>query len=123
MRGFVPTQQSTVDQMVEMLFKNNRPKPTDRVLDPGCGPGAFIEGILRWCECNHAEVPQIVGIELEKQRAESARQKFLAIPQVEIITGDFLFDEFQGLFDYVIGNPPYVSILDLNEDEKRRFHQ
>lgn len=121
MRGFVPTQQSTVDQMVEMLFKNSRPKPTDRVLDPGCGLGAFIEGILRWCECNNAEVPQIVGIELDKQRAESARQKFLAIPQVEIITGDFLLDEFRGLFDFVIGNPPYVSILDLKEDEKRRF--
>jgi len=121
MRGFVPTQKSTVDQMVELLFKNNRPKPTDRVLDPGCGPGAFIEGILRWCEHNHAEVPQIVGIELDKQRAESARQKFLAIPQVEIITGDFLLDGFRGLFDFIICNPPYVSILDLKEDEKRRF--
>jgi len=61
MRGFVPTQKSTVDQMVELLFKNNRPKPTDRVLDPGCGPGAFIEGILRWCEHNHAVFVQGSG--------------------------------------------------------------
>lgn len=121
MRGFVPTQQSTVDQMVDMLFKNNRPKATDRVLDPGCGPGAFIEGILRWCKRHHVEVPQIVGIELDKQRADIARQKFLAVPQVEIVTGDFLLDEFEGLFDFIIGNPPYVSILALKEEEKRRF--
>jgi len=121
MRGFVPTQQSTVDQMVEMLFKNNGPKATDRILDPGCGPGAFIEGILRWCERHHVEVPQIVGIELDKQRAENARQKFLSIPQVKIITGDFLHDKFEGQFDFIIGNPPYVSILALAEEEKRRF--
>lgn len=121
MRGFVPTQQSTVDQMVEMLFKENSPKATDRVLDPGCGPGAFIEGILRWCERHNVEVPQIVGIELDMQRAEDARQKFLGVPQVEILTGDFLFDDIKGLFDFIIGNPPYVSILALKEEEKRRF--
>jgi SAM-dependent methyltransferase len=121
MRGFVPTQQSTVDQMVEMLFKDNSPKATDRILDPGCGPGAFIEGILRWCERHNVEVPQIVGIELDTQRAENARQKFLDIPQVEIITGDFLLDEFKGVFDFIVGNPPYVSILALTEEEKRRF--
>jgi methylase of polypeptide subunit release factors len=121
MRGFVPTQQSTVDQMVEMLFKDNSPKATDRILDPGCGPGAFIEGILRWCERQNVEVPQIVGIELDTQRAENARQKFLGIPQVEIIAGDFLLDEFKGVFDFIIGNPPYVSILALSEEEKRRF--
>ena len=121
MRGFVPTQQTTVDQMVEMLFKDNSPKATDRILDPGCGPGAFIEGILRWCELHNVEVPQIVGIELDTQRAENARQKFLGIPQVEIIIGDFLLDEFKGVFDFIIGNPPYVSILALTEEEKRRF--
>lgn len=121
MRGFVPTPESTVDQMVAMLFKNNRPKPTDRILDPGCGPGAFIEGILRWCDSHHVEVPQIVGIELDKQRAQAASKKFSAIPQVRIIMGDFLLDEFDGMFDFIIGNPPYVSILALKEEEKRCF--
>lgn len=121
MRGFVPTQEHTVDQMVGMLFRHNSPKPSDRILDPGCGPGAFIEGILRWCKRHNIEVPQIVGIELDRQRAENARQKFSGIPQIEIIAGDFLLDDIKGSFDYIIGNPPYVSILALTEEEKRQF--
>ena len=111
MRGFVPTQQTTVDLMVELLFRDKWPNETDRILDPGCGPGAFIDGILRWCTNNNVKTPQITGVELDAERAEKARKKFAAIPQIEIKTSDFLLDEVKGPFDYVIGNPPYVSIL------------
>jgi 16S rRNA A1518/A1519 N6-dimethyltransferase RsmA/KsgA/DIM1 with predicted DNA glycosylase/AP lyase activity len=92
MRGFVPTQPTTVDQMVELLFKDKWPKETDRILDPGCGPGAFIDGILRWCKHNNAKPPQIIGIELDEERAEEARNKFANIPQIEIISRDFLLE-------------------------------
>ncbi|MCP9927838.1 Eco57I restriction-modification methylase domain-containing protein [Cyanobium sp. CH-040] len=121
MRGFVPTQSTTVDLMVELLFREKWPDETDRILDPGCGPGAFIDGILRWCEANNVKTPQITGVELDVERAEKARKKFAAIPQIEIITSDFLLDKVKGPFEYVIGNPPYVSILSLTEAEKRQF--
>ena len=121
MRGFVPTQQDTVDQMVDMLFADKHPTPTDRILDPGCGPGAFIEGLLRWCQRNHATIPQIVGIELDPQHAELARSKFKAIDQITIICGDFLCDDIGEPFHYIIGNPPYVSILGISEIEKQRY--
>lgn len=121
MRGFVPTQPTTVDLMVELLFREKWPTETQRILDPGCGPGAFIDGILRWCEINNVKTPQITGIELDEERAEKARRKFAAIPQIEIITSDFLLDEVNGPFDYVIGNPPYVSILGLTDTEKWHF--
>jgi len=121
MRGFVPTQPTTVDLMVELLFKDKWPKETDRILDPGCGPGAFIDGILRWCKHNNAKPPQIIGIELDEERAEEARNKFANIPQIEIISRDFLLDEVKGYFDYIIANPPYVSILALTDAEKRQF--
>ena len=49
MKGFVPTPTETVDGMVELLFRERPPGSHDRVLDPGCGAGAFIEGIIRWC--------------------------------------------------------------------------
>jgi SAM-dependent methyltransferase len=121
MRGFVPTQPTTVDLMVELLFRDKWPNETDRILDPGCGPGAFIDGILRWCKNNNLRTPQITGVELDADRAEKARRKFAAIPQIEIITSDFLLDKVEGPFDYIIGNPPYVSILALTDAEKRHF--
>jgi hypothetical protein len=107
--------------MVELLFRDKWPSETDRILDPGCGPGAFIDGILRWCKNNNVKTPQITGVELDAERAEKARKKFAAIPQIEIKTSDFLLDEVKGPFDYVIGNPPYVSILALTDSEKRHF--
>ena len=93
MRGFVPTQPTTVDLMVELLFREKWPTETHRILDPGCGPGAFIDGILRWCGKNNVKTPQITGIELDEERAEKARKKFAAMPQIEIVTSDFLLDE------------------------------
>lgn len=123
MRGFVPTPPSTVDQMVNLLFKENSPKPTDKVLDPGCGPGAFIEGIIRWCHRHNAPLPEILGIELDPHRADQARQKFAGVPQIQIATGDFLQDDIDGRFNYIIGNPPYVSILALSEQEKQFFRR
>jgi hypothetical protein len=48
MRGFVPTPDAVVDRMVEKLFAHRSPKADEMLLDPGCGPGAFISGVIRW---------------------------------------------------------------------------
>ncbi len=57
MKGFVPTPPETVDAMVQLLFRERPPGPHDRVLDPVCGAGAFIEGIIRWCAKYELAVP------------------------------------------------------------------
>jgi len=62
MKGFVPTPTATVDLMVERLFKGRPPHKESRVLDPGCGHGVFIEGVLRWCGRQNVPRPFIVGI-------------------------------------------------------------
>lgn len=123
MRGFVPTPQATVDQMVEMLFRGRQPVATDHVLDPGCGPGAFIEGILRWCQRHDAPVPAITGIELDPERCAQAKEKFAAINEVRILQADFLAEKVKGSYDYVIANPPYISILRISEREREQFRR
>jgi adenine-specific DNA-methyltransferase len=106
--------------MVSRLFKGRPPKPGDKVLDPGCGRGAFIEGIVRWCKSREIDLPRIVGVELDSGRAAHARAAFGSYQQIEIRHGDFL-TEVAGSFDFIIGNPPYVSILALSQGEKRKF--
>ena len=59
MKGFVPTPSETVDAMVELLFRERPPGPYDRALDPGCGTGAIIEGIIRWCAKHDLAVPRV----------------------------------------------------------------
>ena len=36
--------------MVEKLFRTRQPRAEETLLDPGCGTGVFIEGVLRWCD-------------------------------------------------------------------------
>jgi tRNA1(Val) A37 N6-methylase TrmN6 len=62
-----------VDLIVELFFRDKWPNETDRILDLGCGPGAFIDGILRWSKNNNVKTPQITGVELDAERAEKEK--------------------------------------------------
>ncbi|MEP6831939.1 MAG: Eco57I restriction-modification methylase domain-containing protein [Gemmatimonas sp.] len=120
MKGFVPTPAAVVDLMVSKLFAEHAPHAESRVLDPGCGNGEFIGGVLRICSAKGWPVPQIVGVELDPERAATACRVFRGIPQVTICNRDFLLPS-HGQFDFIIGNPPYVSILDLSPEERRTY--
>ena len=122
MRGFVPTPDKIVDHMVSKLFADKPPTAHATLLDPGCGPGAFISGVLRWCGKNQLETPQIVGYENEPSRYAEARASYAHQPSVTLHREDFLECQ-SGPFDYVIGNPPYVPITKITESEKSAFRQ
>ena len=107
--------------MVERLFRDRPPSASSTVLDPGCGEGAFIQGILRWRKRNGAELPQILGVESDSRRSRRAEREFAGIPQIQIRKTDFLSGSCDDSFDYIVGNPPYVSILGLSEIEKRLY--
>ncbi len=120
MKGFVPTPPETVDGMVELLFRGRPPGPDDRVLDPGCGTGAFIDGILRWCAKHDRPLPRITGVESDPRHVDVLRRRFDGDRAVEIVPADFLLSE-PGTYDFIIGNPPYVAITGLSEDEKQQY--
>ena len=106
--------------MVSKLFDGRPPTAASRLLDPGCGDGEFIEGVLRACAANGWSVPEIVGVELDEGRAASARSRFCDVPAVRIEHRDFLQPSDRP-FDYIIGNPPYVSILELSPTERLAY--
>jgi adenine-specific DNA-methyltransferase len=122
MRGFVPTPDKIVDHMIGKLFADKPPKSSSTLLDPGCGPGAFISGVIRWCANKQRETPQIVGYENEPSRYAEARSAFADQTSVTLHRKDFLECQSRP-FDYVIGNPPYVPITGITESEKVAFRQ
>jgi predicted RNA methylase len=90
MKGFVPTPPETADAMVELLFRERLPGPYDRVPGTGCGTGAFIEGIIRWCAKHDLAVPRVTGVESDPRHMA------------------------------VLRNPPYVAITGLSQAEKQQ---
>jgi hypothetical protein len=123
MRGQVPTPVDLVDKMVARLFEQMPPSRGDRLLEAGCGEGAFISGIMRWCEKTGAECPEIVGIEQDPRVAQLAASRFSENERVVIETADYLAHEDSRRFKYVIGNPPYVSLGHLSEEERGDLRQ
>lgn len=119
--GFVPTPDAIVDQMVSKLFAASAPSRDSSVLDPGCGPGAFISGVIRWCEHRSIVLPRIVGVELDPVRHAEATERFRRYKSISIKHRNFLDQQHKDRFDYVIGNPPYVPITKLSEKEKAVF--
>lgn len=93
-----------------------------QILDPGCGEGQFIDGIIRLCEREGWAIPRIVGIEMDPGRAATSRSRFASYTTVDIRTADFLQPTAE-TFDFIVGNPPYVSITALDLEERNRYRQ
>jgi adenine-specific DNA-methyltransferase len=122
MKGFVPTPVGVVDLMVEKLFRARPPASTMKLLDPGCGRGVFIDGIIRWCQQHDRPLPRIIGIESDPEHFAVAAQRFAGLDQVQIRHADFLRPS-EERFDFVIGNPPYVPITGLSAGERESYRR
>ena len=121
MKGHVPTPSALADHMATKLFDDNPPTAEDRILYPGCGKGPFIGAVDRYLTAHDLPIPDGVGIELDPEHLEDARESH-GEKNVELIEQDFLAaDTNLGTFDYIIGNPPYVPIEGLTEAEKEDY--
>jgi len=120
MKGFVPTPRETVDTMVELLFRGRSPRPTNTLLDPGCGTGEFIDGVIRWCERRGLALPRITGVECDPRHLPVLRAKYQRLRAVRVERADFLTDG-RTTYDFIVGNPPYVAITALSEKEKAGY--
>ncbi len=122
MKGFVPTPHETVDTMIELLFRQRSPTADEGVLDPGCGTGEFIDGVIRWCQRRQLALPSITGVESDPRHLPTLRAKYEQLRAIRIEHADFLASNL-ATYDYIVGNPPYVPITGLSEGEKTRYRE
>ena len=121
MKGHVPTPDDLAEKMVHRLFRDDPPERTDRILYPGCGDGPFAAAVQRVCDSEGWSIPTGFAVDTNAKHLSKARDRNLE--NVEFREMDFLSADMleEGSFDYIIGNPPYVPIEELNEDEKQRY--
>jgi len=122
MKGYALTPPAVVDLMVEKLFREGAPSPDATILDPGCGTGVFLDGIIRWCASRNLVLPRLIGIDSDPARVAVCRDRFAGLDKVEIREADFLLTASERC-EYVIGNPPYVSITGLSPAERTEYRK
>lgn len=97
----------------------------DRVLEPSCGDGAFLEAAAAELSRHGAPLdgdqPQLIGIELVPSEAEKARTRaeaLLSSAKVSVIESDFfgwVTTTNPASFDAVVGNPPFIRYQNFPE--------
>ena len=103
--------------------------PKDRVLEPSCGDGAFLEAAAkRFAELgarSPAIARQLTGVEIVATEADRARARLrgqLSQRAVDVVTtGDFFSwwqDSTQPVFDAVVGNPPFIRYQTFPEPHR-----
>lgn len=109
-----------------------------KVLENSCGDGNVLSVIVKRyiddCKIvgmSHEEIKcglerDIVGIEIDKNQVEKCLEKIGKIAEDndiygvkwKIINKDYLKIRDVGTFDYVIGNPPYITYSELRKKER-----
>jgi len=120
-KGHVPTPDALAEEVVRRVFSDEPPETDDRVLYPGIGTAPFAAAVERVCDDERWEYPDGLGVETNPKHLVEARDRGLS--HVELRERDFLAEDMvdAGGFDYILGNPPYVPIEGLDDDEKQRY--
>lgn len=129
-RGAVYTKREVVEFMLDLAgYESCQPLHQMRLLEPSFGGGEFLlEAVRRLILATKTQnekadlVDCIRAVELHKSTFESTKAKLALLllehgfDEVErnrltsawLISGDFLLQSTGGVFDIVVGNPPYV---------------
>lgn len=133
-RGAIFTRVEIVDFILDLVgYTENQPLHTKRLLEPSFGGGDFlmpiIERLLAAWRTSGSKGDVVDGLGDAIRAVELHRETFTATrtavferlitegirqPAVTnlvnrwLVQGDFLLESLDGLFDFVVGNPPYV---------------
>lgn len=87
----------TPAHVVERVLGDLRFKPGERVLEPSCGCGRFMDAL-------RSRGARVFGIEVDPGRAAQCRAR-----GHNVLTANFLETEPTGDFDHVVMNPPFYG--------------
>lgn len=102
------TSPEVAQMMVGMADPNAR-----SVLEPSCGPGAFLAAL------SEAGYRNVEGVDIDAANVAAARA--LCLAGVSVSEGDFLASARGDTYDLIMGNPPYVSWNRLSDATRARL--
>ena len=123
--GVVFTPEWVVDFMVEKIFNSQKISGDEKILDAGCGEGVFTTiATQRFAKLTGKNINEVIEkniyfTDISDEYIEKTKQNLQKLSKDKIkkfnaVTDDFCFHNFNEKFDFIIGNPPYVRIQNLN---------
>jgi len=140
--GQVYTPKWIVEEILEEIDYKGKKILNKKIIDPACGNGAFLTEITKKIiqeaikeNKNISEIKEILetnvyGIEIDKEEKEKCIENLNSIIQNKLkidldinwnIYNDNTltkYKKFKNFFDYVVGNPPYIRIHNLDGKTK-----
>ena len=101
----------------------------DKVLEPSCGEAAFLLAAVDRLAALHdaqpgAAQPHLDGVELHASSAAAARDLLRSAGvDADVRVGDLFTFDPTGIYDVVLGNPPYVRYQDFSGEARLRSRQ
>ena len=124
----------TPSYIVDYIINELVPKENNRCLDPSCGSGAFLLGLVEYFRCNfNKSVKRILSenifgsdiLEYNTRRAKILLSIYgleqgenIEETEFNVFNQDSLKADWQSEFDVIVGNPPYVKFQDLSDDNR-----
>ncbi len=124
--GIVFTPGWVADFMVDEALNGQKIAGKEKILDAGCGEGIFaITAAEKLAKLSGKLIHKVIEdnvyfIDLSPDYIEKTKENLQKLSKIKItkfnaITDDFCFHDFDEKFDFIIGNPPYVRIQNLNK--------
>ncbi len=102
-------------------------RPSDRILDPGCGDGFLLSRAADWLDWLAAYPSDVAddalrGVELDPAAAEDAQAR---LPNAQILNHNFFALDPESIrpVDAIVGNPPYTRSQWIGQLEPATAHQ
>ena len=114
-RGQVMTPPSIINYMIDLLNLSDTDINNKLFLDNSCGDGAFIKALLQ----KGVPPKHIYACDIDEEIIQSV---IPLLPTENIRIGSFFLQtDWVDKFDYIIGNPPYVRIHNIEPEVKKQI--
>uniref|UniRef100_UPI002FDB1E18 Eco57I restriction-modification methylase domain-containing protein n=1 Tax=Anaerospora hongkongensis TaxID=244830 RepID=UPI002FDB1E18 len=113
LRGAYYTPLQLANAMVKLFAAEN----IDKVLEPSCGDGVFLDSMRE----QHLleKVSMLTAVELDIPEAKKVKNKFKSTKNIKVINDDFFSfynkNSPNNRYDLVVGNPPYIRYQYLTD--------